>query len=445
MLLASPETKTLPILIASGCMMLMGNKAETIMARLKTGSAFIFFICIGEAITGSDTGTHKLLISCAAAVATNTIIPKFNITVNKPINLARTNALKTAKNFKLSNISFSEIADIIEKTSGVLQRNEDKAQAPIESAIIKELSEHCESGGCVRFAECFGGRAMADMVTAVVAKMREGGRAESADVPESVIPFCTDADKVIRVINDTFALRASEESKARNLSISREIFINTLSALDFEPDTPTYGKAKLRVTSGAAQAAANTVSGDCCTEFTDSAGRYVAVISDGMGTGERARVDAAFCVTLLEKFLKGGIPVKNAIEIINSAMIVKSRSETFATLDLCQVDLKNGETLIIKCGAADSFVKCGRRAVKISGNGGLPLGISENAVFRETHFVLGNRDKIFMRSDGVELDDATAAKTLTIPTSPDNIARSLCADTGARDDRTVMVIGLDRV
>ncbi len=51
----------------------------------------------------------------------------------------------------------------------------------------------------------------------------------------------------------------------------------------------------------------NNVCGDCYDTFTDASGTLYVILSDGMGTGSRARVDSAMACSVLSKLLKGGI------------------------------------------------------------------------------------------------------------------------------------------
>ncbi|MCM1299928.1 MAG: SpoIIE family protein phosphatase, partial [[Eubacterium] siraeum] len=121
----------------------------------------------------------------------------------------------------------------------------------------------------------------------------------------------------------------------------------------------------------------DSVSGDYVTGFIDGKGKYYSIMSDGMGSGTRARVDSAFACGLLTKLLESGADVETAAEMLNTSLMVKSSDESFATLDVCQVDLYTGRTVLYKAGGSDTFIRSGRTVTKIR-SAGLPIGVGES-------------------------------------------------------------------
>ena len=144
--------------------------------------------------------------------------------------------------------------------------------------------------------------------------------------------------------------------------------------------------------------------GDFVTGYIDGRGNYYSIISDGMGSGSRARIDSAFACGLLTKLLESGVSVEAAIDMLNTSLLVKSSDESFATLDICQVDLYTGKTRLFKAGGADTFVRSGKKVTKISGTG-LPIGISYTASVDSKSFTAGEDDIIIMTSDGADLTE----------------------------------------
>ena len=57
-------------------------------------------------------------------------------------------------------------------------------------------------------------------------------------------------------------------------------------------------------------------------------GRTISVISDGMGTGGRAAVDGNMAVGILTKLVKAGLSLDCSLNIVNSALIIKSDEES---------------------------------------------------------------------------------------------------------------------
>jgi stage II sporulation protein E len=144
--------------------------------------------------------------------------------------------------------------------------------------------------------------------------------------------------------------------------------------------------------------------GDYYDSFVDGKGNAYIILSDGMGSGSRARIDSAFACGMLVKLLRAGIGLPSAMEIINNSLLVKSSDESFATLDICKIDLYTGKTELYKAGAASSYIRCNKKLVKASGKG-LPVGIGYKAVYEKQSFIIGNSDIIIMASDGAELNE----------------------------------------
>lgn len=144
--------------------------------------------------------------------------------------------------------------------------------------------------------------------------------------------------------------------------------------------------------------------GDYVDSFIDKKGFAYIILSDGMGSGGRARIDSAFACGMLVRLLRAGVDINSAIEIINNSLLVKSADESFATLDVCKIDLYSGEVELFKAGSAPTFISCNRRVVKAHGRG-LPVGINHRPVYERQSFTIGGSDLIIMASDGAELSE----------------------------------------
>jgi len=179
--------------------------------------------------------------------------------------------------------------------------------------------------------------------------------------------------------------------------------------------------------------------GDYYDSFVDSKGYAYIILSDGMGSGSRARIDSAFACGMLVKLLRAGIGLPSALEIINNSLLVKSSDESFATLDICKIDLYSGKAELFKAGAAASYIRCNKRMVKAAGRG-LPVGIGYKAVYESQSFVMGNSDMLIMASDGAELNEKWLEHELTNKTFTDlNETAKVLAESArfaAGDDET---------
>lgn len=147
-----------------------------------------------------------------------------------------------------------------------------------------------------------------------------------------------------------------------------------------------------------------TACGDYYDSFIDKSGIAYVVLSDGMGSGSRARVDSSFACGMLIRLLQAGVGIDAAINVINTSLMCKSSDESFATLEICAVDLYSGKTDLYKAGSANTYIKCGSRCMRL-GCKGLPVGVKDEPVYDRRTFTIGSRDMIVMTSDGAELNE----------------------------------------
>lgn len=142
-----------------------------------------------------------------------------------------------------------------------------------------------------------------------------------------------------------------------------------------------------------------TLCGDSFNYFNDGQGRFVSIISDGMGTGGRAAVDASMAVSIMSKLLKVGFGYDCALSVANSALMVKSQDESLATVDIVSLDLFSGNVEIMKAGAPITFVRQSGKVIRIEPTS-LPAGILADVKLSHNDVELSDGDLIIMVSDG---------------------------------------------
>ena len=208
---------------------------------------------------------------------------------------------------------------------------------------------------------------------------------------------------------------------------------------------------KLRITTGVAHRAKTSKgSGDSYSFMDLTDGTCLLVLSDGMGSGERARRESAATVDLLEDFIESGFDKDLAVRMINSVLVLKSSEESFSTLDICSIDLYTGETEFIKIGAASTFILRNGK-VKVIRSSSLPIGML-NEVDLEVHAgKLEHGDTIVMVTDGITEAVAQAEGDWLANTikrcrfvSPQDVADYILNETEElvglpKDDMTVLV------
>ncbi len=116
------------------------------------------------------------------------------------------------------------------------------------------------------------------------------------------------------------------------------------------------------------------VSGDNYTFINTGDGKYIAALSDGMGTGHKACIQSKATINLIEQFMESGFDKDTTVKLINSLLVLKSNDDSFATIDISVVDLYEGEVEFVKVGAAPTFIKR-NEFVEVVKTASLPAGI----------------------------------------------------------------------
>lgn len=140
-------------------------------------------------------------------------------------------------------------------------------------------------------------------------------------------------------------------------------------------------------------------SGDTLECVKCSAGESYVLLSDGMGSGRRARLDSAMSVNLAGRILRSGLSMPTAQRIINSVMRVKDWEESFATLDFLRLDLFSGRAEFLKSGAAPAYLCRDGGMLKI-GCESFPTGILASCDPDVSSCKLFDGDVLVLATDG---------------------------------------------
>lgn len=192
----------------------------------------------------------------------------------------------------------------------------------------------------------------------------------------------------------------------------------------------------------------NRVCGDCYDSFTDAQGMLYIILSDGMGSGSRARIDSALACSMTSRLLKSGISLGAALETVNTSLMVKSSDESFATLDICRIDLNTGECTVFKAGAATTYIKCADKLVRASLSSP-PAGTGGRLTVPAQRFTVGNGDVIIMTTDGASLDEEWLSHELSVRTDPQELSEKIArtarsAENGRDDDISVIAVAVGK-
>ena len=158
---------------------------------------------------------------------------------------------------------------------------------------------------------------------------------------------------------------------------------------------------KYKMTLGEAKATKlkSDSSGDSILNIRLKDGKYLLAISDGMGSGKKAKEASEKVLRLLENLLLSGFDKEISIDLINTALM-NQNEELFATLDIAVVDLYLGTIEMIKSGACPTYIK-NRKKVQIVKSNSLPTGIVDEAKMQIFDRDLSSGDILVMCSDGI--------------------------------------------
>lgn len=188
------------------------------------------------------------------------------------------------------------------------------------------------------------------------------------------------------------------------------------------------------------------LSGDTVNFFSGN-GYFYSLISDGMGSGKEAAVSSRLASVFLEKLLLAGADRYSTLSLLNN-YLASRETEVFATVDLLEADLYTGKAVVLKAGAAPSFIlregRCKRLEIATA-----PTGIIRELTAKQLSFTLKEGDVLVMFSDGIcgtgnGEETAKALLTFSPETSTATIASTLLAEavkrTGKQDDMSICVI-----
>ncbi|MBR1747888.1 MAG: SpoIIE family protein phosphatase [Clostridia bacterium] len=173
------------------------------------------------------------------------------------------------------------------------------------------------------------------------------------------------------------------------------------------------------------------------------------ILSDGMGTGARAKETATGVAGLVETFYRAGFNHETVFANVSNLLSLRSK-EDFSALDAVIIDLRTAEADFIKQGGRESYVFTGDSYEIIEGDS-LPLGIIETTP-QTVRKKLRPDDLIILMSDGVAdalapSEVAQILKTVTVKNpkaAADALIENAVRLSKKPDDMTVVAMRLVR-
>ena len=169
-----------------------------------------------------------------------------------------------------------------------------------------------------------------------------------------------------------------------------------------------------------------TLCGDT-VQTADLCGGSLTILSDGMGCGGRAAVDSAMAAGIAQRLWQADFAPDAILQTVNAALLVKSREESLATLDVAVIDTHSGRLDLYKAGAATTLLRSKGRISRLE-NTGLPVGILPDIRFAHTRDTLSEGDVLLLVSDGA-LCGGVAAVEEILAAHPDGADMQALAQT----------------
>ena len=397
-------------------------------------------------------------------------------------------------NCSLSNFcwrkSREETLTCMEKMFGIMERKNALAKGDIpqeftdmcirRDAFVTELSKNYEA---YKITRMWAGRVqesrrlVADQfsnISMVLQNMQKSLKEEMRSEPEleRKIVSALDrrgilADKVTVCSGDGFSVTMDKVSCGENLVCATTVAAAVSEVLEVpmlrehrECDSHICHlkfSEQTRFVADIAQASATRThssgSGDSALTFPCGNGKIALVLSDGMGSGEKAHFLSSITTRLAKKLLTAGFDKESCVRLINNILMINADRDAFATIDLAMINLYTGTMEFVKTGSANSYVQTATGAETVYASS-LPAGLMQPLEPDYDMRYMTAGDYLIMASDGITdvLDTPDQNEIFRIAegfhgsaqTLANNILNAALAytDGTAYDDMTVFVCAI---
>lgn len=228
---------------------------------------------------------------------------------------------------------------------------------------------------------------------------------------------------------------------------------------DKKEESKKEPKFKISIASSKATKNNSDMSGDTSIQTSLHDGKFMMALSDGMGSGPKAKKSSSTVIKMLKRMLTTGFDKDISIGLINSSININSNEETYATIDISVIDRNTGNIEFVKNGACPTFIKSENK-VEVVKAVSLPAGIVQDIDLVVYDKDLKGGEIIVMCSDGIlESNTELTNKEIWVKELLENIqtddiqkiANILLQesiDNGygiAKDDMTVLIAKIDKI
>jgi phosphoserine phosphatase RsbU/P len=215
-----------------------------------------------------------------------------------------------------------------------------------------------------------------------------------------------------RLLTDTLTeLRAINDSVNRDLMEARKLQ-QSLVRESFRD----FGQAQVSLM----LRPSGHIGGDLVGFFAIDSSRFGVYSLDVSGHG----ITSALMTARLAGYLSGGSPEQNIALVpapgggfdgrdpaeiadrLNRVLLSEMGTESYFTLAYAEVDMVSGRARLVQAGHPHPAVQRADGRIEYLGEGGLPIGLFPEAVYRSFETTLARGDRLFLMSDGVtEIED----------------------------------------
>lgn len=143
------------------------------------------------------------------------------------------------------------------------------------------------------------------------------------------------------------------------------------------------------------------ISGDNFLISEMPGGKVCAMVSDGMGSGNKAYQKSKLLLELGEKLLEANISPNLMMQMMNAALITEGNEVEFATLDMCIVNVYKGEIDLIKAGASSTYIVTPQKCECFHASS-LPMGVVTGSEVNYYKYSVEESCYIVIVTDGVK-------------------------------------------
>ncbi len=193
------------------------------------------------------------------------------------------------------------------------------------------------------------------------------------------------------------------------LPFEREMFTLGSSALDINKiqTAKSFARPRLNLISGVSRSVGNSdcISGDNYSIYPIGVDRLLVFLSDGMGSGRQAYHDSDQVISRMEDLVEAGFSTHMGVSLVHRWLLAQGREDVGTTLDVADINLHTGEGILLKAGAAASFLlnmdETGVWSARLFCTESMPLGIFNEPMISPGGFKLKAGNILVMMTDGV--------------------------------------------